>query len=273
MDNHCMGLNAQSDDVECPLLKLPGELRNRIYAYTVEESTIPLTYDMEWQPAWTRTCIRRRQFLGLTQVCRQIRFEFLPLYKTHTKVAPNTWDIYKYIDTWVAPGTSDENVLGHVILDFMDDDRGELGILDIKPLLQLARRAEGFHVEIVDVTEPNDCNSPTMRSIEETLADLYDIQDMDMFYEYMDEAMTALVVRASEESGVEIIFELSPQYWEDWMGEWSKPDHDPNYRIPLELEDTVVEWGRQCGMELDRATGSHLTVNYRPGEVDSDESC
>lgn len=206
----------------------------------------------------------KRQYLGLTQVCRQIRSEFLPLYKAQTTVSLLPVDVHDYMNTWVAPSSiDDDKIIGHVIIDVFDEEPEQLRILDIKPLLKLLRRARHLRVETFDIM---DWLSNNERSIEDTLIDLYDIHNFNLFHEYMDGAMTAVEVRSSEEIGVELIFELRPEHWESWMGEWSMPDYDPNYRIPIELEENVVQWGRQCGMELDRSMGSHLTVNFRCGK-------
>lgn len=209
---------------------------------------------------WIKT---KRQYLGLTQVCRQIRSEYLPLYKSQTIASLLPIDLYAYIDTWITPpGLRDDQITGRLMIDLFADEFEQIRVLDVKPLLQLLRRAKNLLVETYDVME---WLSNSQRSLQATLIDLYDIHDMDMFYDYLDAAMTAFEVRSSEGIGVELIFELRAGYWEEWMGEWSKPDHDPNYRIPIELEDKVVQWGRQCGMELNRSMGSHLTVNYRYG--------
>ena len=215
------------------------------------------------QRPWGESFRVSRQYLGLTQVCRQIRSEFLPLYKADTTVSLLPADLYAYIASWVAPlGISDEEISGHIIIDVFDDDPYKLRVLDIKPVLKLLKRARHLRVETFDIM---DWLSNNERGIQDTLIDLYDIQDFELFHEYMDEAMTMVEVRSSDQIGVELVFELKSERWEEWMGEWSKADHDPDYRIPLELEDSVVEWGRLCGMELDRSMGSHLTVNFRRG--------
>ena len=141
--------------------------------------------------------------------------------------------------------------------------------LDIKPLLQRLRRCKGLHVGTYDIIDVEDAEEGFDRNklpdIQDILADIYDIHNTDMFYDYVSKAMTALKLEYGEDKGIEIVFELRPEYWEEWMGEWSKPDHDPDYRIPLELGENVVQWGRQCGMDLNRSAGSHLTVNFRRG--------
>ena len=213
---------------------------------------------------------------GLTQACRLTRSELTPLYQAHTVVHVEPRLLREYIDTFLAvPGVSDDQMVGSVIIDIsctMFPCSPASSCTDIKPLLPLLRRAKNLHIGVHDffdgdnIFADDDFDSPSKtRSIQETLTLLYDIVDLDAFYDYVEKAMTALEIQYDEEKGVEIIFELGHEYWEEWMEVWSKPDHLPNYRIPLDVGDKVVEWGRGCGMELSRPAGSHLTINYRRG--------
>ncbi|KAJ4332870.1 hypothetical protein N0V87_008083 [Didymella glomerata] len=141
-------------------------------------------------------------------------------------------------------------------------------MLDIKPLLLLLRDANNFHVGTYDIIEPEGFDlgqnvpAPDIRDV---LTDLYDIVDLEAFYDYVANAMTMLEVECDDTKGVEIVFELDLEHWEPWMGVWSRPQDDPQSRIgiPLEIAENVVQWGRGCGMALQRAEGSHLTVNFR----------
>lgn len=131
------------------------ELRNRIYNYTnkIEDEflcsttgVVPVSHLPRRQSEWTSIC-KRRKFLGLTQVCRQIHLEYLPIYKTslNSRIQPNLYQVYDYIDDWVmSTATSKDDVLGRVILEFkdIDIDGSTAGMetvkaLDIWPLLKL----------------------------------------------------------------------------------------------------------------------------------------
>lgn len=183
----------------------------------------------------------------------------------------NVDEVYNCIDTCVASqGTSHSDTLGHVILDFQDDCVGNLKVLDVKFLLQLTRRCLGPRVSIYDLRNAL-CNNERSFWREDTLAKLCNIQSMDIFREYVEAATTKLEVEGGDET-VGITFELKPGYWKDWMSEWTRPDDDAGYSgiTTPELEDTVIEWGRQCGTEFNRATGDHSIVNYRLGKVESD---
>lgn len=211
-----------------------------------------------------------RSSFGFMQVCRTIRNELLPLFRTQTVVYVEPEDACEYIETFLTvPGRSEEQVVGSVIMDIAGDAFPRYSTCtDIKPLLRLLRTAKGLYVGAHGITyddELDKTNRFPPPSIQEILIHLYDIIDLEAFYDYVEKAMTQLEIESDDMKGVEIVFELGPGYWEDWMGVWSNPDHDPHYRIPLEQGDMVVQWGRSCGMELNRAAGSHLTVNFRQG--------
>lgn len=176
-------------------------------------------------------------------------------------------NLYEYMDAFLrVPGARNE-IIGSVIIDFSTNLSS---ILDIKPLLQLLRRATNLHVGTYDIIEPEGFGHRghiPVPDIRDVLSNLYDIVDLEAFYDYVEGAMTMLEIECDETKGVEIVFELDTDYWEDWMGVWSRPQDDPDSRIgiPLEIAENVVQWGRGCGMELNRAEGSHLTVNFRRG--------
>ncbi|KAI8931078.1 hypothetical protein NX059_012089 [Plenodomus lindquistii] len=85
------------------LLDLPGELRNRIYDYCAETITVSTTF-------CTSHPGHKAEYRGLTQVCRQIRQEYHPIYMSGT-----TFEIdYKHISSyWNAryPESADQDVL------------------------------------------------------------------------------------------------------------------------------------------------------------------
>jgi hypothetical protein len=174
--------------------------------------------------------------------------------------------LYEYIDVFSRiSGTRDDAIAGSVNINF---SANVSSMLDIKPLLLLLRDANNFHVGTYDIIEPEGFDlgqnvpAPDIRDV---LTDLYDIVDLEAFYDYVANAMTMLEVECDDTKGVEIVFELDLEHWEPWMGVWSRPQDDPQSRIgiPLEIAENVVQWGRGCGMALQRAEGSHLTVNFR----------
>jgi hypothetical protein len=220
----------------------------------------PRPADHIWKPnLW-------RSGYGLTQVCRNIRSEFLVLYRAAILDSVLPQDLYEYIDAFLkSPGTSNNKIAGSIIIDFSANPSS---VLDIRPLLLLLRDVDNLHVGTYDILEPDHfplnqhLPAPDIRDI---LSNLYDIINLENFYNYVENAMTMLEIECDDTKGVEIVFELGAAHWEPWMGVWSAPQDDPQSRIgiPLETADNVVQWGSGCGMELKRAQGSHLTVNFR----------
>lgn len=248
------------------------ELRNRIYSHILEQQDIRVlrkhTRTRPKPADHNRGSRLWPSGYGLTHVCRNIWTEFRPLYKAAIIDSILPQDLYEYLEVFLrSPGTSNDEIAGSVIIDF---SANVSSILDIKPILLLLHDANNFHVGASDILEPQDFQlSPHLPvpDLRDILTYLYDIVDLDAFYDYLEYAMTMLEVECDDTKGVEIVFELDQDHWEPWMGVWSRPQDDPQSRvgIPLEIADNVVEWGKACGMELNRAEGSHLTVNFRQG--------
>ncbi|KAH7067920.1 hypothetical protein FB567DRAFT_599329 [Paraphoma chrysanthemicola] len=113
------------------LLDLSPEIRNLIYEYMVEERPIRMCRhddaalvlrDGETAPA------RQRQYYNLTQVCRQIRQEYLPIYARKTRYI---------IDLWTQRGNLAklDKVNGHVSID-IDAACFDMEPIDLLPLLR-----------------------------------------------------------------------------------------------------------------------------------------
>ncbi|CBY01458.1 hypothetical protein IAQ61_003286 [Plenodomus lingam] len=77
------------------LSSLPGELRNKIYEYCVEDDIIPLRRRPNEQHS-------AGAYRSLTQTNRQIRDEFRPMYMKHTAISISlSPDNSNYIDTFL----------------------------------------------------------------------------------------------------------------------------------------------------------------------------
>lgn len=58
-----------------------------------------------------------RQFCGLTQVCRKLRVEYLPVYNAQTIVSIDWLHTASYIDTFILPaGVEPEQARGNLIV-------------------------------------------------------------------------------------------------------------------------------------------------------------
>ncbi|KAF2655440.1 hypothetical protein K491DRAFT_678877 [Lophiostoma macrostomum CBS 122681] len=82
-------------------LALPAEIRNEIYGYTIT-SIIKVRLRPPHKQAgasgsgmnWSAL---KREYLGLTQACQQIRSEYLPIHCQHTEIYVEYWNIEKYV--------------------------------------------------------------------------------------------------------------------------------------------------------------------------------
>jgi hypothetical protein len=110
---------------ESRLMNLPAELRNNIYDFALEEQhqallahrprratlrprtrvdpTRRLFYGNARSRDNTRYRRDNRPYAGLTQVCRQLRSDFFPLYHEHQEIALNIRDMNKYVETFFNP--------------------------------------------------------------------------------------------------------------------------------------------------------------------------
>jgi hypothetical protein len=94
--------------------------------------------------------VQKRQFFGLTQVSRQVRTEYLPIYRTRTKIGIDHVEVHKYIDTILGhAGIQDKDLLGNVIVRFAvrPDHESPVCIdFDILPLIRLGNMADNFQL-------------------------------------------------------------------------------------------------------------------------------
>jgi hypothetical protein len=113
------------------LLDLPPEIRNRIYERMSEEVPIrmcrhddPALVQREGEPA----PVARRQYYNLTQVCQQIREEFLPIYAKQ---------VHYIIDLWSQKSNlaKVDSLKGQVSLD-IDAACFDMEPIDLLPLIR-----------------------------------------------------------------------------------------------------------------------------------------
>ncbi|KAF9691636.1 hypothetical protein EKO04_010259 [Ascochyta lentis] len=148
-------------------LMIPGELRNRIYEVSIaeelafEENDLPcLVQDsaLEDFPACARTeaWTGKRKAYSLTQVCHQIRDEFLALYRQNVKVSIRIDDLERYISEVIQPLNTDPTaVSGNISIIFESS-----GAINFRDIITLHNRAPHLHLSV-----PQDRASSDMMSI------------------------------------------------------------------------------------------------------------
>lgn len=215
------------------------EIRNRIYDFAQEDGKIKCYDDRHnWEEpdeSYSSLPKNPHQFLGLTQVCREIRHEFLPLYRARTVVCVQPYEVKDYINTILAPAdVEDEDVVGDVVIDLnaCEDQPTEI---DIKPLLQLLSKAKRLSVKAF---EYDFFGVFHFENIGDLAHEVLNITNPTLFSYYLDEAICAVVLmrQPSRNYDSELILVVNAAYWKSWMrvydlrcdeldncrGEWQK---------------------------------------------------
>ncbi|ORX93932.1 hypothetical protein BCR34DRAFT_230087 [Clohesyomyces aquaticus] len=125
-------------------LDLPGEIRNRIYHYTMQHKRQALVVHLPRRASLRRrkkTSPSHRPWVGLTQVSSQIRREYHPLYLLSQEIGLDLVDTQKYLDTFYPPDiTNTASHVGNVTIAVADNvqelEKGEKGV-NIWPLLDM----------------------------------------------------------------------------------------------------------------------------------------
>ena len=129
---------------------------------------------------------------ALTQVCRQVRAEFLLVYKHITKIHVPLEDLEGYIDTWLQAPVSGTVIIDPHRYDMERRDAGSMNgthgnlIVDLTPLIKRRRENRDFHFYInmtPDTDDPDADDSDTDGSDDDNSDDdlsvvqVYDIED------------------------------------------------------------------------------------------------
>ncbi|KAF2832519.1 hypothetical protein CC86DRAFT_401286 [Ophiobolus disseminans] len=198
------------------LLDLPKEIRNRVYAAAVagddfDVRLIGLAPSKLPKPSRALFCppnwnTSRRPFLGLTQVCQQLRAEFLPIYYRYIKVSVPYMDVYRYGDTFMLYDKAHPIEQCNVrilrepgYLCRYAPTVGSFDIdIDIAPLLRLYKKTPGLELELNSYHHLNN-----------ELRSLLD-RDNTIWWDYVHKAVSRILY-----PGLEI--RIKPEYKEEWM--------------------------------------------------------
>lgn len=82
-------------------------MRNKIYDYCIEVDPGVLKRSGQILFLKPKT-VHRFDYLALTQVCKQRRAEFRPLYMKNTKILVSVEEVSWYLDVFFPPCTSDQ---------------------------------------------------------------------------------------------------------------------------------------------------------------------
>lgn len=144
-------------------LTIPPEIRNRIYglalhsAAGIDNTPIlkPIKVFGPLRPLDWST--EQRQFIGLTQVCHQLRAEFLSMYQEQVNVKVDLNNIYGYVEDWVfKPDVDTEMLQGNVTIEVT-----KRSWVDIHGLLLLAAAAPRLKIRFAE----NNLKHPEMNRL------------------------------------------------------------------------------------------------------------
>ena len=162
------------------LLKLPGELRNRIYHILLENEQEITIKKQSSAEGFRRSARRgadksRFQSYALAQTCRQLRFEYLPWLRQTRRVRVGLMEMYEYLDVFHRADDIDEpdqRAEGHVEPTW-DDFAIPEGI-DVLPLAKIAGASPKLHFYLEpaedEVRFPQYHELTTMKRIVESYA-------------------------------------------------------------------------------------------------------
>ena len=130
-----------------------SEVRNRIYDFCESSSNanvnlyLPPHKGAKPKP----NPFSKRQSLGLTQVSRQIRFEYLPIHLRRHRFCIPYQDLAQCLSTFITmPGIQDCEATGNITVDVgyhFRLDNMKPGHVDILPLLKLYGKAPGLNID------------------------------------------------------------------------------------------------------------------------------
>jgi len=193
----------------------------------------------------TVTLPEPRLFLALTQVCRQLRAEFLPIYRSRNTVHVHYLDFQAYLDTFACPITSDPaSVAGNIAIDLGHDlhDPADAEYIDILPTLMLCKNAPTFTLQRGLRYSCNCCLPERWEFEDDVYESLFNFSKHDRLRTYLDKAVCA--VNLLKEGF--LAFKIYEQNWEVWMQDWTAGSSGGS-------EPEMMRWCADLGFCYDRA--------------------
>ncbi|KAI8931001.1 hypothetical protein NX059_012012 [Plenodomus lindquistii] len=195
-------------------LSLPAELRNMIYDFAVEDDTKMIVLRPPRRPRQLRCndCLMHlpppptvlRSFYSLTQVCRQIRSEYNPLYRARTRVHVHIEDIHEYVRTLInmSNGKGD-NLVGKLIMRGNSCVAPFMGsYFDLTPLINTAKAAPRLSISC-DWTHCARISGGTQLLNSDTMDALLDSTVLPKLSRFLEESVSRVAVEL--DGGINLI--------------------------------------------------------------------
>lgn len=238
------------------------EIRNRIYDFAEEKENVSLVLRKgadAAQPTLDEGGAPKRQFFGLTQVSRQVRAEYLPLYRARTKIGINHVEVNKYIDEVLrVPGEQDKDLVSNVVLRFNHRplrDQGSDVSLDLLPLLRLGCAANNFHLDCAsEAFHHYDQGKPSrhqVRGVKEAYVSLMQAVADRTTRRCLDDVVSGVWVQWDGADN-SIYVHIWRQAWGWWMEAYGRVLNDEDGRQHMHV------WQRKLGLSLPLGRGIRL---------------
>ncbi|KNG50857.1 hypothetical protein TW65_01835 [Stemphylium lycopersici] len=220
------------------LLNLPGELRNRICEWVIEGTQSDVRLRSPPYPLWLacrapnrvlRWELLRRETLGLTQTCRKLRDEFLPLHQQHVIVQLwNPEDLRRYLAEFFP---NNEEPHGTVKLSVPP----EHAKLEVLPFIHALCSAPKLDLRFVDMPKDD----------KETLSRLCDVRGNRNWAGFVERLVTRISYIGDWTADQQLIVEIKNGAWKHCVTERipensriNVPGDSNNY----EKADVVKRW-------------------------------
>lgn len=176
----------------------------------------------------------KRLFHGLTQVCHQLRVEFLPLYRAQNMVHIYHYDFPDYVDMLVC--SAGHEVVGDVAVDMHNGwpvCSTTVASVDILPVLKILKTAPKLTVRCGIYhcyCNSGSCPRETWKR-DHIVGELWKISSNDAMASYVSEALGAI-----ELSFVTFLkAKVKEGYWLEWMQVWN----DDWYRLSPDMKSAT----------------------------------
>lgn len=240
------------------LLTTLEEVRNKIYDFAREERSIPLKrlYSMRYHK-WTAADHRLRQFKGLTQVCRKIRDEFLPLYNQRTSVSVPAHEVEFYLKKVLRAGSIQDTQLKGSVTGFLQGSIFAVDI-DVLPLMRTVASAERLYLRFD--TDIHD-------SIAMWATELLRLATSTQAVDAIEHTMSQIRIRHNGWGTLGVWIKIENDMWEEWMKGWNMVDCYPD-RIEEPLFSFVKHWALRVGLPRVDDVAPHISFFRTELELD-----
>jgi hypothetical protein len=221
----------------------PVEIRNQIFDLMLEPEEATLSPLKQNFPEGVHDPEEKRLFFAVTQVCRQLRSEFLPIYLAQNVVHVLHDHLLAYLDVFARPITNDaSSTTGNIALDLLygPDGHATADTFDLFPALMLCAKSPRLTIQL-GAYHCHYYNAHVLITNEALLDGLLKIHSNDRLVAYVQEAVAGIKVFYR----LDMVFKIKSGHWQAWMqesdGSWLK--FHPSKSLNVEFRGWQVGLG------------------------------